>query len=66
MTQAYWYTWATQYDRKSPASVMSFRYAGPTRLRSGVFSPLPILRTFTQTARKYQGCRKSANARRCN
>ncbi len=65
ITRAYWYTWATQYDRQSPDSVMSFRYAGLTRVRNGVFSPMPILRTFTQTARKYQGCRKSTDARRC-
>ena len=45
---------------------MSFRYAGLTRLRNGVFSPMPILRTYTRLARKYEGCRKSADARRCS
>jgi hypothetical protein len=66
VTHVLWYTWATQYDRDSPASVMSFRYAGLTRIRSnGVFSPMPLLRTYTSLARKYQGCRKTADARAC-
>jgi hypothetical protein len=26
---------------------------------------MPILRTFTSLARKYEGCRKSADARHC-
>lgn len=65
VTQAYWYTWATQYDRKGADSVMSFRYAGLTRVRSGVFSAMPILRTYTNIAAKYEGCRKTTDARRC-
>lgn len=56
--QAYWYTWASQYDTKGALSVMSFRYAGLTRIQSGVFSPMPILRTYTSLARKYEGCAK--------
>jgi hypothetical protein len=56
--QAYWYTWASQYDRKGALSVMSFRYAGLTRIHDGVFSPMPILRTYTSLARKYEGCTK--------
>jgi hypothetical protein len=65
VTQAYWYTWASQYDRQGALSVMSFRYAGLTRLRNGVFTPMPLLRTYTSLARRYQGCSKSADARRC-
>jgi hypothetical protein len=58
--QAYWYTWASQYDRKGALSVMSFRYAGLTRIHDGVFSPMPILRTYTSLARKYEGCKKGS------
>jgi hypothetical protein len=65
ITQAYWYTWATQYDRDGALSVMSFRYAGLTRMRSGVFSPMPVLRTYARLAARYEGCRKSSDARRC-
>ena len=65
VTQAYWYAWATEYDTNAPASVMSFRFAGLTRLSGGVFSPMPILRTYASVAAKYEGCRKSPDARRC-
>jgi polysaccharide biosynthesis protein PslG len=65
LSQAYWFTWATAYDDDSPQSDVSFRFAGLTKLRSGVFSPMPILSTYTSMARKYQGCRKSSDARRC-
>jgi polysaccharide biosynthesis protein PslG len=63
--QVYWYTWATQYDRQGSLSVMTFRYAGLTRWRGGTFTPLPILRTYARTAARYEGCRKTADARRC-
>jgi hypothetical protein len=65
VTQTYWYTWASQYDRNGALSVMSFRYAGLVRVRNGVFSRLPILSTYTSLARKYEGCRKSDDARHC-
>ena len=66
VTQTYWYTWASQYDRNGALSVMSFRYAGLVRVRSGVFSRMPILSTYTSLARKYEGCRKSDDARHCS
>ena len=44
---------------------MSFRYSGLNRLSGGVFSPMPILGSYTRLAAKYQGCRKSADARVC-
>jgi Beta-galactosidase len=65
ITQAYWYTWATQYQAIGAPSVMSFRFAGLTRLRDGVFTPMPVLRTYANLAASYEGCRKSSNARRC-
>jgi hypothetical protein len=65
ITQAYWYTWSSGYDRKGADSVMSFRYAGLTRQRGSVFKPMPALRTYTSIARKYEGCRKGNDARHC-
>ena len=44
---------------------MSFRYSGLNRLKGGVFSSVPLLRSYRALAAKYQGCRKSANARVC-
>jgi hypothetical protein len=65
IAQAYWYTWATPYDRAGALSTMTFRFSGLTRLSGGVFSPLPILRTYAGVAARYQGCRKTSDARRC-
>ena len=65
VTNAYWYTWATSYDRSGPLSVMAFNFSGLTRVRRGVFSPRPLLGVYTNVAASYQGCRKSADARRC-
>jgi hypothetical protein len=65
IAQAYWFAWATPYDDNTPQSDVSYRFAGLNRFADGVFSPLPILRTYSKVAAKYEGCRKSANARRC-
>jgi hypothetical protein len=65
ITQAYWYNWASEYNSKGPASVMSFRYSGLNRLRGGVFSTVSLLNIFSALARKYEGCPKSTNAGVC-
>lgn len=65
ITQAYWFSWATAYDAKSTFTDVSYRFSGLTRRRGNVFSPMPILRTYTSLAAKYEGCRKGENARRC-
>jgi polysaccharide biosynthesis protein PslG len=65
ITQAYYYTWATQYDRNASRSVVSFRFSGLVRMRDGAFSPMPVLRTYASVAARYEGCRKSTDARRC-
>jgi hypothetical protein len=65
VTETYWYAWATQYDANSPQGDVTFRFSGLTRFRNGVFSPMPILKTFAAAAARYQGCRKGSNARRC-
>jgi Beta-galactosidase len=65
ITQAYWYSWATEYDTKSQLSDVSYRFAGLNRVRRGMFSRMPILTAYTSLAARYQGCRKSSDARRC-
>ena len=65
VTQAYWFTWASDYDALGAPSVMSFRYTGLTRFTGGVFSRKPLLRTYSDLAARYEGCRKTADARRC-
>jgi hypothetical protein len=65
VAQAYWFTWASEYDANTPASDVTYRYAGLTRFRNGVFSPMPILDTYVRVAARLQGCRKTDNARTC-
>jgi hypothetical protein len=65
ITQAYWFSWATAYDAKSTFTDVSYRFSGLTRRRGNVFSPMPIPRTYTSLAAKYEGCRKGEDARRC-
>jgi hypothetical protein len=65
VTQVDWFTWASQYDANAVSSVVQFRFAGLTRFANGVFTPMPVLSAFADTAAAFQGCRKSANARVC-
>jgi hypothetical protein len=65
ITRAYWFSWATEYNANSNLSDVSYRFSGLTRRRGNVFSPMPILQTYTSLAAKYEGCRKSSNARNC-
>jgi hypothetical protein len=65
VTEVHWYNWASPYDNNAPEPVLIFNYTGLTRIRGGLVSPMPILRTFAGVAARYEGCRKSTNARRC-
>jgi hypothetical protein len=65
LTHAFWFSWATPYNAPEQVGDVTYRFAGLTRVRDGAFRPMPILRTYTKMARKYEGCRKSSNARRC-
>lgn len=65
VTQAYWFTWATPYDDDAPESDVSYRFSGLVRGRNGVFTPMPVLRAYAGMAARYEGCRKSSDARRC-
>jgi hypothetical protein len=44
---------------------VTFQYAGLNRIEGNVFTQLPLLRTYADTVARFQGCRKTANARRC-
>jgi hypothetical protein len=65
VTTAYWYTWASTYDRSGSPVVMAFNFSGLNRFRGGAFRPMPVLKAYRSVARELQGCRKGANARRC-
>jgi hypothetical protein len=63
----HWYNWASEYvPTLVPGSgAVTFQYAGLNRVQDNVFTQLPVLRTYANTVARFQGCRKSANARRC-
>lgn len=68
--RVYWYSWASEYvPRLTPngPGSLTFQYAGLNRWDGSGdgFAALPLLRTFAGTVARYEGCRKSANARRC-
>ena len=63
VTKAFWFSWATPYDAKSPQGDVTYRFAGLTKITGSTFKPMPILRTYTKVARKYEGCRKRANGK---
>ena len=66
--RVYWYNWASEYvSTFAPGGPgnLTFQYAGLNKVDGNVFSPLPLLGTYARTAARYEGCRKSADARRC-
>jgi hypothetical protein len=66
--RVYWYNWASEYvPRFTPGGpgTLTFQYTGLNKVSGVTFTPLPLLRTYARTAARYQGCRKSSNARRC-
>jgi hypothetical protein len=65
--RAFWYTWESSY---TPAALFgnppTFQYTGLVKWLPGQpFAPLPLLSTYAHVAAKFEGCRKSANARAC-
>lgn len=64
VTQVYWSTWATDYRAVGDIADMTFRFTGLVRYdySNGVFTPLPLLRTYADTAAALEGCRKGATA----
>jgi hypothetical protein len=64
-----WYNWASEYVSHfvsgGPGS-LTFQYAGLNKVSNGIsIRPLPLLGTYTQTVSRFEGCRKSTDARRC-
>jgi hypothetical protein len=66
LSQVFWFTWASEYNTNSSTNTQPFRYAGLVKRAGTVFTPMPVLTTFSAVAARYEGCRKSGgNASRC-
>ncbi|MEA2456784.1 MAG: polysaccharide biosynthesis protein PslG, partial [Thermoleophilaceae bacterium] len=53
--RVYWYTWSSAY-----AADDLFDYTGLVRFSGGEYEQRPALKAFAASARRHQGCRKSA------
>ena len=58
--RVFWYTWLS-----SEIGPSSFDWSGLRRMRGDTPVSAPALAVFRTVARRLQGCRKSADARRC-
>ena len=54
--KVFWYTWASPYGRGGSI----FNYAGLQRFDNASFEPQPALGAYQRSARRYQGCQKTA------
>jgi Beta-galactosidase/Glycosyl hydrolase family 53 len=66
--RVYWYNWASEYVPQfapgGPGS-LTFQYSGLNKVDDVNFQPMPLLRVYARTVARFEGCRKSADARRC-
>ena len=53
--KVFWYTWASPYDGSS-----NFHYTGLMRYDGNVFTAQPALASYQRSARRFEGCMKSA------
>jgi hypothetical protein len=66
--RVYWYNWASEYVPQfvpGGPGALTFQYSGLNKVAGANYTPLPLLRTYTRTVARFEGCRKSDNARRC-
>jgi polysaccharide biosynthesis protein PslG len=66
--RVYWYNWASEYvPRFAPGGpgALTFQYSGLNKVDGVNYSPLPLLDTYTDVAARFEGCRKSTDARAC-
>jgi Glycosyl hydrolase family 53/Beta-galactosidase len=66
--RVYWYNWASEYiPTFAPGGpgTLTFQYSGLNKIDGVTFTPIPLLAAYTRTARRFEGCLKSADARTC-
>ena len=57
VARAYWYTWASSYDKRTRAI---FDFTGLVRWRNPDMTPRKALKAYRSRARAYEGCKKDA------
>jgi hypothetical protein len=64
--RAFWYTWASYYVPQSiDGFATSFQYSGLMRFAGGAYNRTRLLSAYAGVAKRLEGCRKTADARRC-
>ena len=66
--EVYWFNWAIRVRpavRPGGPGSLTLPVRRPEQGGRACFTPLPILSTYTSLAAKYEGCRKTTDARRC-
>jgi hypothetical protein len=58
--RAYWYTWASSYQKGRPLGF--FEFAGLRRFAGGAASSRPALNAYRASARRFEGCAKTTTA----
>lgn len=63
--RAFWYDWSSSYENIT--NTPTFEFGGLTRWRGPgtALQALPLLSRYASVAAKFEGCRKTTNARRC-
>lgn len=65
--RAFWYTWVSPYvPQPLFGNPPTFQYSGLVKWQPGQpFTALPVLGTYASVAARFEGCRKTTDARRC-
>lgn len=63
VSRAYWYSWSSPYRPSSDPGTGIFRYSGLFRFNGGAFKREPAFTAYVRSARKHEGCAKTATAR---
>jgi Beta-galactosidase/Glycosyl hydrolase family 53 len=66
--RVFWYDWASDYSStlsEGAFGKVSFNFSGLNRMAGTAITPMPVLSTYASTVARFEGCRKTANARRC-
>jgi hypothetical protein len=64
--RVFWHPWATQYRPVSDnGAEPSFEYSGLVKYNRPGFSPTRLLSLYASLAARFEGCRKSSNAKVC-
>jgi hypothetical protein len=64
----FWYNWASEYVStlgEGAFGKVSFQYSGLNKVDGSRITPMSVLDTYTRTVARFEGCRKTADARRC-